>query len=136
MSLMKRFTTLFRQRQLDQDLRDELRSHIEMRAEDHVADGMAEDDAKISAIRRFGNPTLIQEQTRRASILNWLETVLQDARFGLRTLRRSPGFTAVAVVTMALSIGATTAVFTLVESILLRPLPYWQPERLITIATF
>jgi predicted permease len=136
MSLLSRFTALFRNRKLDRDLEDELRSHIEMRAEDNVANGMSEEEARLSAARRFGNKALIHEQTRHSRILLWLETVLQDARYGLRALRRSPGFTLIAILTMTLSIGATTAVFTLVESVLLRPLPYWQPERLITIATY
>src|SRR5260221_6738005 len=107
-----------------------------MRAEEGIAEGMSPEQARTDAVRRFGNKTLIQEHTRQTRILHWLETVLQDARYGLRALRRSPGFAGVAVLTMALSIGATTAVFTLVESILLRPLPYGQPERLVTIATF
>src|SRR6266849_7375805 len=136
MSWIGRFTALFRQSKLDCDLNDELRAHIEMRAEDNLAEGMSEEEARFSAARRFGNKTLIHEQTRHSRILLWLETVLQDERYGLRTLRRSPGFTFVAVLTMALSIGATTAVFTLVESVLLRPLPYSQPDRLITIATY
>ncbi|HSK45213.1 MAG TPA: ABC transporter permease, partial [Candidatus Binatia bacterium] len=86
--------------------------------------------------RRFGNAALIKESTRAQRIVLWLETVLQDAHFGLRTLRRSPGFTVVAVLTVALTIGATAAVFTVINSVLLRPLPYGNPNRLIVIATF
>ena len=109
---------------------------MEMRAADNAADGMADEDARLDAIRRFGNNTQIQEHTRAQHLIVWLETVVQDVRYGLRTLRRSPVFTIVAIATMVLSIGATTAIFTVVESILLRPLPYPDAGQLITIATF
>jgi putative ABC transport system permease protein len=97
---------------------------------------MPAEEARLDAQRRFGNSALIQERTRAEHLVSWLESVVQDIRYGLRTLRRSPAFTIVAILTMVLSIGATTAIFTLVESILLRPLPYAQADRLITAATF
>ena len=136
MSIFSRFTNLFRGSKLDRDLKDELRSHLEMRAADNIEAGMSEQEADLDARRRFGNSMLIQEHTRGTHILVWLESVLQDVRYGLRTLRRSPAFTMVAVLTMALTVGATAAVFTVVNSVLLRPLLYEHPDRLVTVATF
>jgi len=136
MSLFSRITSLFRSRRVDQDIEDELRSHLEMRSQDNLSSGMSKEDAELDARRRFGNTALIKESTRAERIVLWLETVIQDVRFGLRTLRRSPGFTVVAVLTVALTIGATAAVFTVINSVLLRPLPYENPERLIVVATF
>ena len=136
MSLFSRIVSVFRSHKLDQDLDEELRSHMEMRAEDNMSAGMPAEEARLDARRRFGNPALIKESSRAQRIVLWVETVLQDARFGLRMLRRSPGFTLVAILTVALSIGATAAVFTVINSVLLRPLPYENPNRLIVIATF
>ncbi|HEY2393813.1 MAG TPA: ABC transporter permease, partial [Candidatus Angelobacter sp.] len=136
MSLFRRITSVFRTDKIDQDLEDEMRSHLEMRAEDNASAGMSLQKSRLDARRRFGNTALIQENARGTHTFVWLESVVQDMRYGLRTLRRSPVFTIVAIVTMVLSIGATTAIFTLVESILLRPLPYPQANQLVTIATF
>ena len=136
MSIFNRFANLFRSSSLDHELEEELRSHLEMRLQDNLSSGMSKEDAELDARRRFGNAALIKESTRAQRIVLWLETVLQDARFGLRTLRRSPGFTVVAVLTVALTIGAAAAVFTVINSVLLRPLPYENPGRLITIGTF
>ena len=136
MSLFSRIVSVFRSHKLDQDLDEELRSHMEMRAEDNMSAGMPAEEARFDARRRFGYPALIKESSRAQRIVLWVETVLQDARFGLRMLRRSPGFTLVAILTVALSIGATAAVFTVINSVLLRPLPYENPNRLIVIATF
>jgi len=136
MSIFSRISSVFRSHKLDQELDDELRSHLEMRAADNMSAGMSAEEAQLEARRRFGNPALIKESTRAQRIVLWLETVLQDARFGLRMLRRTPGFTLVAVLTVALTIGATAAVFTVVNSVLLRPLPYQNPDRLLTIAVF
>src|SRR5215467_11005532 len=136
MSLFSRIASVFRSQKLDQELDEELRSHLEMRAEDNMRAGMPAEEAQLEARRRFGNPALIKESTRAQRIVLWLESVLQDARFGLRMLRRSRSFTVVAVLTVALTIGATTAVFAVVHSVLLRPLPYETPDRLITASIF
>ena len=136
MSLFSRISSVFRSQKLDRELDDELRSHLEMRAADNMKAGMSAEEARLAARRSFGNPALVKESTRAQRIVLWLESVLQDARFGFRMLRRTPSFTLVAILTMILSIGATTAIFALVESILLRPLPYPDADRLVTIATF
>ena len=136
MSWFSRIAATFRHNKEDHELAEELRSHQEMRARDNIQAGMSAHEAGLDARRRFGNSALIQEQTRAQHLFVWLETLLQDTRYGLRTLRRAPGFTLAAIVTMALSIGAVTAIFTLVESILLRPLPYQDPARLVSISTF
>ena len=136
MSLFSRIVSVFRSRKLDQELEEELRSHLEMRAADNMRAGMSPEEARLEARRRFGNPALIKEASRAQQMALWLESVLQDARFGFRMLRRTPGFTVVAVLTVALSIGAVAAVFTVVNSVLLRPLPYGAPNRLLTVAIF
>ncbi|HET6934184.1 MAG TPA: ABC transporter permease, partial [Candidatus Angelobacter sp.] len=136
MSLFSRFANVFRSDRLDRELQEELESHLQMRAEENVRAGMSGQAADEDARRRFGNQMLLLEHTRQVRIVHWLETFLQDVRYGFRSLRRAPGFTITAVLTMVLSIGAVTAVFTLVESILLRPLPYPHAEQLLTLATF
>jgi predicted permease len=133
MSILSRFAGLFRGRRLDSDLAAELRSHIEMRTEQNIASGMSPEEARADALRRFGNATWMQEETRRADILPWLESLAQDARYALRTFRRAPVFTAAAVITLALAIGANTAVFSVLRSVLLRALPFPDPERLVRI---
>ncbi len=136
MSLFSRFANAFRSDRLDRELQEELESHLQMRAEDNVRAGMSGQAANEDARRRFGNQTLLLEHTRQVRMVHWLETFLQDVRYGFRSLRRAAGFTITAVLTMVLSIGAVTAVFTLVESILLRPLPYPHAGQLLTLATF
>lgn len=136
MSFVSRIASVFRTRKLDEELDEELLSHMEMRAQDNMAAGMSAKEAQLDARRRFGNPAQIKESTRAQRMAVWLETVFQDARFGFRMLRRTPGFTLVAVLTVALTIGAATAVFTIVNSVLLRSLPYESSDRLIVIATF
>ena len=136
MSLISRIASVFRPRELDEELDEELLSHIEMRAQDNMGAGMSDEEAQVDARRRFGNPAQIKESTRAQRMAVWLETVLQDVRFGFRMLRRTPSFTLVAVLTVALSIGAAAAVFTIVNSVLLHSLPYDNPNRLIVITTF
>lgn len=135
MSLYKRLTSLLRSRKLEQDLEDELHSHFEMYVEEKVEAGMSEEEARRDAAQHFGNRAALKENTRSVYLVAWIESVLQDLRFGLRTLRKSPSFSLVAMATVALSIGITTAVFTIVNSVLLRPLPYPSPHRLIAAAT-
>jgi predicted permease len=122
MSLLNRLTALFQGRKLDRDLDEELRSHLEMRAEDNLAEGMPEDEARQDAARRFGNPTLIKEATRAERIVRWLETLGQDLRYALRVMRQKPGFSAMAVLIVAVGIGAGTTLFSISQTALRRGL--------------
>jgi predicted permease len=133
MSLLSRLTSVFRSRKLDQDLEDELRSHLEMRAEDNIEAGMSEGEARQEAARKFGNPTLVHEYARQTHLATWLETMLQDIRYAMRTLRKSPAFTLVAVSSLALGIGLNTAVFSLIDTLLFRRVKLVDTERLVSL---
>src|SRR5579863_10693695 len=133
MSWMNRLRSLFRRDKLNRDLADELKFHVEMRTRENVAAGMSPEEAREAALRQFGNVGAITEETREAWGLVWLETLGQDLKYGLRMLAKNPGFTAVAVITLGLGIGVNTAVFSVVEGALLAPLPYVQPDRLVTV---
>src|SRR5580698_9165654 len=114
-------------------LDDELRFHIDRQIEENIAAGMSTEEARCAALRTFGNPALLREQTRATWSGNWLESLLRDLRYGLRTLRRTPGFSLIAIAVMSLCIGATTSLFTVVRSVLLRPLPFRDPGRLVML---
>jgi predicted permease len=118
----------------DEELEEELASHLRMAIADRMARGESRESAERAARLDFGNVTHVKEVTRDLRRGVWLERLVQDVRYGARALRRTPAFTVVAVLTLALAIGANTAVFTVVNSVLLRPLPFRDPSRLFLVS--
>jgi len=125
--------SLLQRRAIDQELDDELAYHVEARTEENIAKGMTSEEARRAAHIELGGLEQVKERVRAERTGAWLHTFVQDVRYGLRMLRKFPGFTAVAVVTLALGIGANTAIFSAVNPILFEPLPYARPERIMMI---
>jgi putative ABC transport system permease protein len=117
------------------ELDREIRDHIEEETLDNIAKGMSEDDARVAAIRKFGNVTRVKEDVRGVWIPGWMDRLRQDARDAVRHLRRNPGFSFAIILTLALGIGLTTAIYSVVNAVLLRPLTYSHPERTVWMAT-
>ena len=132
-ALLCRLVAIFRQRELDRQLEEELRFHLDMEADANRRRGMSAPNAELAARRSFGGPAKIAEVYRDQRGLPVLETLFKDLRYGIRTLRRNPGFAAIAVLSLALGIGANTAVFSIIEAALLRPLPVPAPASLISV---
>ena len=131
--LAMRMRMLFQRRKAAARLDDELSFHLEQQIAENLAAGMSAEEARFAALRSFGNPALLREETRATWSWNWLEEVGREVRYGFRTLGRTPGFAALAILVMALGIGANVALFTVVRSVLLKPLPFKDPGRLVML---
>jgi len=133
MKFLRRIRSLFRKDKLDAEMAEEMRHHVEMQTGLNLKAGMTAEDARYAAIRQFGNVASIQEQARENRSWVWLEQFGQDLCYAVRQLRRNPGFTVTVVLVLALGIGANTAIFSLVDSLLFRPLPVKNPAGLLAV---
>ena len=133
MHMKMRIEMLFQRNRATDRLDDELRFHLEQQIAEKTAAGMSAEEARQAALREFGNPAALREQARETWSWSGVELMLRDARIGVRTLLRTPGFAAIAILVMGLGIGANIALFTLVRSVLLRPLPFRDPDQLVRL---
>ncbi|MGC2742562.1 MAG: ABC transporter permease [Candidatus Angelobacter sp.] len=124
---------LFNRKSETERLNQELEFHLEQQIAENIANGMETERARSAALRLFGNPTVLRDEARTFWSWNWLEGLWRDLRYGARTLLRTPGFSLTAILVMALGIGATTSLFTIVRSVLLRPLPFREPDKLVML---
>ena len=122
-----------RRRRIDDETRAEFEAHLALLTDRYVRAGMTPEDARVQARRQFGNVTWHREEIRSMNGIAWIDGLIQDLRYALRQVRRAPGFSAVVIATLALGIGGTTAVFSVLHAVLLAPLPYAEPGKLIRL---
>src|SRR5438874_4619009 len=132
-AMWRRMISLLRPARLDREMDKELRFHLERLIEDNVKAGMGAKEARYAALRAFGGVEQISEECRDMRAARFIEELWHDLRYGLRMLRKNPGFTAVAIVTLALGMGATTSIFSLINAVLIRSLPVSRPEQLVLL---
>ena len=133
MSWIRRLRSSFQRQNVEENLDEELQFHIEMRTQEFIAAGVPPEEARRQATRLFGNRLLLKERTREMDTLGWIETLWQDLRYATRTFLRTPVFSTVAIVSLALGIGANTAIFSLIDAVLLESLPVRNPRQLVLI---
>src|SRR5579863_6534780 len=131
MPLLRRLLNVFRHSEIDREINAELQSHIALRIEGNLAAGMSPDEARRDAMLRFGSPVVTKERVVGVDVALALESVVRDAKYALHQLRRSIGFALSAIVTLALGIGSSTAIFSVVKAVILNPLPFRQPGNLV-----
>ncbi|HSK45393.1 MAG TPA: permease prefix domain 1-containing protein, partial [Candidatus Binatia bacterium] len=123
----------FQRRSQDSDLTRELDAHLAHQVDENIAAGMTEEEARRQAYLKLGSPQRVREDVWQWNTMGLVDDLLQDFQYALRTLRRMPGFAAVALLTLALGSGATTVMFTVINGVLLKPLPYADPDRLVSV---
>ena len=131
--LLRRLLALVNARRLDTQLDDEVLAHLELAERDGIAAGLSPEDARRAARRHFGSIERMKEEHRDRRSVRWMDSLVKDVRYGLLLLRRDPGFAFVAIAVMAIGIGANTAMFSVMDAVMLKPLPYPEPERIVRV---
>src|SRR6266446_2302249 len=134
--ILLRWRSLFRRGHIERELDDELRFHLELQIEENITAGMSPEEARYAARRTLGRLAQMKEECRDMRRVNFIETLLQDIRYGWRMLHKSPGVTTVAIVSLALGIGANTAIFTIIDAVMLKMLPIKNPSELVQLSRY